>query len=144
MFKALIVGLSLFLATTVFAEDRKVVETMVTEDSVATVGVSATATRYTNSFSLLNVTSSSIGVMYKATSDGTVTVTIRPQQSYKRPTTELASDDAYIDWDSSENISDESWHMMTLDTVNSAFGRFKLIGTGSNDASTYLEIKVIK
>ena len=41
-------------------------------------------------------------------------------------------------------MSDEAWHAMTLDTVIMPYARFRLIGSGSNDASTEIQFKVMK
>ena len=144
MFRILIICLcAVFMASPVSAESRRVIETIASEDTSTAVDVPTTLTRYSRSFSLIN-TEEPVAVMYKVTSDGTVTVSIQAQQSYQRPTTELAADTTYVEWEVAESATDEAWHLMTFDTVAMPYGRFKLTGSGSNDATTEVQFKVMK
>jgi hypothetical protein len=144
MFKKLFFAMVILGVTvSAHAEGWRVIETVASEDTSTAVDVPTTLTRYSKSFSFKN-NYQPIGVWYKATSDGVVTVTLQAQQSYKAPTTELAADTSYTVWETAESVVDESWHVMTLDTVAGSYGRFKLTGTGSNDATTEIQFKVIK
>jgi len=145
MYRFIIIILALlFVTMPVQADVKRVIETVASEDSSTAVDVPTTLTRYSKSFSLINSNEADLGVMYKATSDGTVTATIQAQTSYQRPTTELAADAAYVMWETPESVSDEAWHAMTLDTVIMPYARFKVTGSGSNDATTEIQFKVMK
>lgn len=130
-------------------ENERTVENAVTIDTLgapyATIKVPTTSTVYTKSISLKNASvNGNVGVMYKATSSGTVTLALQALRSYDRPTTEGSSDVKYVVWNAPQSISDTSWHMATLDTIVSPYLVFKVIGSGSNDTSTSIQIKVLK
>jgi hypothetical protein len=140
---AVLMAIFLLIGGQAFAANWKTVEVVASEDTSTFVDAPSTLTRYSKSFSVKD-TLNPVGVMYKATSDGTVTVSLQVEQSYQRPTTELSSDATYVGWEAAESVSDENWHAMTLDTVTMPFARFKLVGSGSNDATTYIQFRVIK
>lgn len=108
------------------------------------IAVASTGTAYSNSFPLRR------GVTYgwtvKMTSSGTVTVKVELEQSNVRPVTEGASD---VNWVVPDNksaspmfsaISDTNIHNVAYSPNATGFGRLKLTGSGSNDASTKLAV----
>lgn len=139
--------LLMFGSVSAYADDvRRTVINAATVDSlgaiVSTIAVPTTATVYTKSISLINHGYEGIGVMYKATSAGTIAVTVQAQRSYAPPASESAYDAAYVDWNTSSSTTDNTWRMATLDTVIMPYLRFKISGTGSNAASTTMQVKV--
>lgn len=137
----------MFGSISAHADDiRRTIMNAATVDSlgtiVSTIAVPTTATVYTKSISLINHGYESVGVMYKATSAGTIAVTVQSQRSYSPPTTESVYDPAYVDWNTPTSTSDNTWRMATLDTVIMPYLRFKISGTGSNAASTTMQVKV--
>lgn len=142
--------LKIFLAlffmgvTPVMADVMRTVETETSSAGASDIAVASTGTAITKSFSLVNHSIGSVGVMYKATSSGVVSLSIQAQQSYRKPVTEGSDDVNYVVWQSFSTVSDTAWHMATLDSVVMPYGRFKITGTGSNDASTTIQFKVGK
>lgn len=127
-----------------FADVNRVVETITSTDSLTSIAVPTTTTVFTKSFSLVNHLFEPVGVMYKATSSGTVAMTIQAEQTYIKPTTEAVANSTFVLWEASEVIADQQWHMITLDTVTMPYARFRIVGTGSNADSTTIQIKVSK
>lgn len=80
---------------------------------------------------------------YKATSDGNVKLTISVEQSFRKPTTEGASD---VAWVVPENVSalhtdlaDENWHHIALTPITMQYARLKIVSGSGNDNSTTLQ-----
>ena len=141
----MLLGIIFLLSTPVFAEFGEVIIEQNTDSTgVSDMAVSSTDTLYTRSFSKKKA--SDMTVMYKATSDGTVDVSIYLLQSFTKPTTEGTLDSRYATTDTLvANLSDESWHIATFDTITSLpFGVYQITGNGSNDASTTVEIETCK
>lgn len=149
--------LRIFLAVFLFgisnanADVRRIAETMASTDTlgaiVTTISVPTTGTVFTRSFDISqHQIGEPVGVMFKAASTGVINLTIIPQQSYQRPTTEGSSDATYVNWGitGATTTSDTAWRVATLDSVLMPYGRFKIIGNGSNDAATTIQIKVAK
>lgn len=127
------------------ADVKRVVETVVASDNASPVAVASQATVYTKSFSLNNQMLGPVGVMYKATSSGTVNLSIQALQSYKQPAIEGTVDSTYVTWKSVETaLANQNWHAATLDTLIMPYGLFKVVGGSGNDASTAIQIKVGK
>lgn len=145
--KILFLLITLLISVNCYAENtnRITVGTAITHDTLkqySTIGVPTTGTSITDSISLVNPGVTSIGVMYKATSSGVVSVTLQALRSFQRPSVEGTSDSSYVLWNTSNTITDTAWHMATLDTVVMPYLVFKANGTGSNDDSTTIQIKV--
>lgn len=143
LFKILLAFL-LFGSVNSYADISRTIESISSTDTLTDINVPNTATVYTKSYSLVNQDVESIGYMYKATSSGTIGVSIQVERSFQRPTTEAASDATYIVWNSPSTTADSAWHLATLDTVVMPYYRFKITGTGSNHNSTTVKIKVQK
>lgn len=142
-----LVALVILIALPAYAETRTkrvIVETPLSSTSGSLVPVASTATAYTKSMSLVNV--ERLAVMYKAESAGTVQLKVDFEQSYHRPTTEAAVDSTYLFTEVVDaSLVDEDWHMVTIDTLTPLpFGRFVIVGSGSNHAATTIEFKVGK
>lgn len=129
-------------------EDQRTVQNVVTHDTLATyatIAIPSTSTVTTDSQSLVNTgLATNLGVMYKATSSGTVTLSLQAVRSFQRPGTEGSPDATYVVWNSAVTDSDTNWHMATLDTVVEPYMRYQITGSGSNDASTTIQIKLEK
>ena len=117
--------------------------------NVTEIPVATTAVVYTKSMSLKLGEYFALG--YKATSDGDVKLKIELEQSYRRPTTEEASDTAYVVSESVTSIetalADEDWHYKKIEPVALPFARLKITGlasTSPNDASTTIQLKLGK
>jgi len=117
-----------------------------TSANVATIPIVGEVTVYTKSISLKS--GEYFGIMYKATSDGTVNLSLEVEQSWTRPTTEGSSDAQWVEpsdiADVDAAITDEIWHARTLALVPLPYLRFRIIGLTGNDASTTIQIKVSK
>jgi len=110
------------------------------------VSINATATAYTESFMLPKVSSADFAVIAKCSSGGTISVKFELEQSNSLPSTEGASDTNYV-------IPDDVAAIFTLADANkqvkafspdvTKYGRFKITGTGSNAASTYVDSLVL-
>lgn len=150
MKKLLLILLFILCAHTAFAiEDRRTVQNIVTHDSLATyatIAVPSTSTTViTDSQSLVNTgLATNIGIMYKATSSGVIGLSLQATRSFKAPTTEGSADVTYVLWNAPATTTDSAWHMATLDTVVEPYMRYQIVGTGSNDASTTVQIKIQK
>lgn len=129
-------------------ENERTVQSEVTHDTLgtySTISVPSTTTVTTDSQSLVNTgLATNIGIMYKATSSGTVTLSLQALRSFQRPSLEGVSDATYVVWNAVSTVSDQAWHLVTLDTVVEPYLVYKITGTGSNDASTKIQIKVEK
>jgi hypothetical protein len=110
------------------------------------MAVAGNVTYYTKSFPL--VYAKYFAVAYKATSSGVIDLTITLEQSYARPTTEGSSDTKYVTGSGVSaihtNLADTTWHSASLSPLTMPFGRFKIAGGATNDASTTLQIKLSK
>lgn len=146
----LLVSFILLFSSFSFAnENARTTKFAVTYDSVgnsySSMQVPSTTTNYTRSESLKNTgLGTNIGVMYKATSSGTISLSLQALRSFQLPTTEQSLDSTYVVWNVPTTISDSGWHMVTLDTVVEPYLVFRMTGTGSNDATTKLQINVEK
>lgn len=129
-------------------EDRRTIQNMVTHDSLgtyATIAVPTTSVVTADSQSLVNTgLATNVGIMYKASSPGTVTLSLQALRSYDRPNVEGQNDVKYVGWNVSQSVSDTNWHVATLDTVIMPYFTYKITGSGSNDAGTTIQIKVEK
>lgn len=139
--------IALFLSLPVMAEERLIVESMASTDSLTNILVPNAITVYTKSFSLVNHDlSAPVGVMYKITStSGNPNVTITAEQSFQRPTTEAVVDPSYIIWETvATSETEQVWRVATLDTVIMPYARFKIVGNSGNGAGVTVQIKVGK
>lgn len=135
----------LLIASNSYADVIRTIESEASTDSLTNINIPSTQTVYTKSSSLVNYnTAGSVGVMYRATSNGVIGVSIQSQRSYAKPTTEAVADVNYISWNNAFTTTDNQWHLATLDTIVMPYLRFKITGTGSNDNSTTIQIKVEK
>ena len=135
----------LLVATNVSAAPFRSTVNAITTTNVTTIPVASTNTTYTKSIDVKYIRNDQdTGILYKATSSGTVDLNLQMQTSYK-PSTDGAVDSDYLDSHSIDtSITDTIWRLATLDTVILTNLRFKITGQGSNDASTTIEIKVSK
>jgi hypothetical protein len=141
----LVLGVMFLLTTVAFAEwGEIIVEQNISSLGASDMPVSSTDTLYTKSFSKQKV--ENMALMYKATSNGAVDVSIYLLQSFTKPTTEGTLDSRYATTDTIiANLSDEIWHIATFDTLTPLpFGVYQITGNGSNDASTTVEIQTCK
>ncbi len=150
MILRLLLALLLFGSLPAYAnENERTEQAAVTTDSLgnsySTMSVFSTNSTVPNSFSLKNTgLATSIGVMYKATSTGTVSVSIQALRSFTPPAKEGTLDSRYVIWNAAFTTSDNNWHMATLDTVVEPYLVFQATGTGSNSGGTTLQIEVEK
>lgn len=146
MFKKtmVILVLCLMLALPAYAGKRKTDAVKMSTKSVVLLTPSTT-TIYTLSMPFANLeTNKAIGVFYKVTPD-TADLQIQFEQSFQRPTTEGSTDSTYLQSHIVDaSLTDNDWHLATIDTVKGTFGRFKIIGQGSNPSNAVLQMKVIK
>ena len=135
----------LLICTSVFAAPFRSVVNARSTTNVTALPVGSTDTLHTKSIDVKYIRNDQdTGILYKATSDGVVDLGLVLQISYK-PSTDGAFDSDYLDSELIDaSITDELWHLVTIDTVILPHARFRITGQGSNDASTTIEIKVSK
>lgn len=144
MFIKLLLALLVLVPSVASADVKRIIEVVASTDNLANINVPNTATVITKSISLQNQEIESVGYMYKATSSGVIGVSIQADRSYDRPATEAVASATYVPWNAAATTTDASWHMATLDTVVMPFLRFRITGTGSNDNTTTVQIKLQK
>ena len=109
------------------------------------IAIASTAVIYTKAFKLTY--GEYFALAYIATSSGTVDLTIELEQSFQAPATEGAADDNYVEPEGMANIaavSDENMHVKAINPVPMPWGRFKITGGASNDASTTIRLRLAK
>jgi len=113
---------------------------------VAAIPIASAATVYTASFPFGMAEYFSLD--YKATSSGVVGLKIELEVGNSLPDTEGSAD---TDWAVPENaqdieadLDDETQHHKKLSPVTSKYGRLKITGSGTNDASTVLAAKLAR
>ena len=111
-----------------------------------TIAIASDATVYTKSWEW--GTGEYFSLDYIAASDGTVSLKIELEQGNTLPGTEGSSD---TDWVVAENgqdieadLDDETQHFKKLSPVVSKYGRLKITGSATNDASTTLRAKLAR
>lgn len=121
------------------------VEQIKNASEVAEIPVASTATVYTKSFMIGNV--ESMGLLAKATSDGSVQVLIEMEIGPAVPTTEGAADSNYFEAEGYPDIMtlvDEINHLKPITPIPMKYARFKLTGQGSNHSSTTVNLKLFR
>lgn len=122
------------------------VDDMVLSAGAKDMAVGGNTTYYTQSFPMKY--GKYFAVAYKATSSGVIDLTITLEQSYDLPTTEGSSDAKYVTAsgvsDIHTNLADTTWHNASLSPAVMPYGRFKIVGGATNDASTTLQLKLSK
>ena len=123
-----------------------VISTVTLPAGAVEMAVGGNTTYYTQSMSLAYA--KYFAVAYKATSSGVIDLTITFEQSYDVPTTEGSSDTEYVVAsgvsDVHTNLADTNWHNASLSPAVMPYGRFKIVGGATNDASTTLQLKLSK
>lgn len=151
MFKKINIIIAVFvfglcLTANASSTDSRKVHTVHDSSKSSTISVpTTTSSVYSHSFPIHSANSPvNIGVMYKA-SPATADVAVYFEQSFRKPSTEGASDSAYIVTDTiNASLTDANWHLATIDTVEMTYGRFKIDGQNSSPATTTIQIKVVK
>ena len=137
---------SLFGISTVSAGIGPISQNVLNSSGSSTIAVASTGTVYTKYIRFKSA--EYFAIMYKATSDGTVNLKIELEQSYAKPSTEGAADTNYVEPedvdDIDDSVTDEVWHIKTLNPDPLPYGRFKLTGQTGNHSSTTIEIKFFK
>jgi len=111
-----------------------------TSSDSTTLAVASTATVYTKSFPLPY--GGSFGVSAKAASSGTINVKVELEESYRLPINEGSADDYWVVptgiSDVFTSVANSTQLHKALSPIVMRYGRFKLTGVASNDASTTL------
>lgn len=144
----ILMAVCLLIGTKAFAEAnyRSVTSAISATDDTSVFLTGGTNIVYTKAFSVKNVKNDNdIGIMYKATSPGAVDIKLDTEGSYTPPATEGSADTNYLHIGTIDaSITDESWHLATIDSVVLTYMRFKVTGQGSNAATTTFQIKISK
>jgi hypothetical protein len=135
----------LLIGSHAFSAPYRSVVNAVDTSNTTDIEVASTGTVYTKSIDGKDIQNDGdVGIMYKATSDGVVDLSLSLQESFK-PLKSGAVDTDYVTTSViNSSVTDEVWHLATVDTVILPYLRFIATGQGSNDASTTIEIKVSK
>src|SRR3990167_1254184 len=137
MKKLLVFIITMFICTPAWPAPTKSVINARSTTKVTALPVGNTDTLYTTSIDMKDASNGEdIGILYKATSDGVVNLNLKAQISFK-PSTDGVADADYVDSHVIDtSITNEAWHLATIDTVSLTHLRFKIVGQGSNDTST--------
>jgi len=139
--------LAVLLNGNVFAEysESREVTSLVNSSEQTAIPVPGTANMFTQSFKTSHIVGGDdIVVMYKAASSGTISLTLSFEESYQKALV-ATTDATYLQTKAIHtSLADNAWHMATIDTVNGIYGRVRILGGATNDASTTIQIKVIK
>lgn len=148
MAKKLLFAFFLLISVYCYAENKygPDVQPVYNSSGSTTIAVASTDTAYTQSIDLKG--GEYFAVAYKAASDGEVNLKIEMEQSFQVPTTEGSSDTMWVEPGNASDIesalADENFHINALGAfglpVPLHYGRFKITGQGSNDASTTISI----
>lgn len=125
---------------------RVTVDDILTSDHVKDIPIVSNATVYTKAWKWGE--GEYFAVDYKGSSSGTVGLLIELEQSNVPPATEGSSDGNYVVAENQQDIeadlSDKTQHIKKLSPVVSVYGRLKITGSGSNDATTTLRAKLAR
>jgi len=110
------------------------------------IAVATTGTVYTNSFKL-NRGEYFETSYYAVSSAGTISLTIELEQSFQSPTTEGVADATYTEPVNMSDIvttltTEGIWSHVAISPVVLPYGRFKITGTGANNADTIVNMKI--
>lgn len=119
-----------------------VVHTIKNAAGTSPIPVAGTATVYTPAFVLGFAEAFGVGLL--AASDGVVDVLVELEECMSVPTNEAADTDCVEPegFPDVMNLTDEVMHIKQITPVPAKYGRFKLTGQGSNDASTTVRIEL--
>jgi len=113
---------------------------------VKDIPIASAAVVYTRSFAFGNAEYFSLD--YIATSSGVTGLKIELEQGNARPATEGSSDTSWAEAENAQdieaNLADETQHIKKLSPVVSIYGRLKITGSGTNDATTTLRAKLVR
>lgn len=125
---------------------RPTVDDILTSGHVQNIPIASAATVYTKTWKWGKA--EYFAFDYKAASSGTVGLKIELEQGNVLPAAEGSSDDNYVVAENQQDIeadlSDKIQHIKKLSPVVSIYGRLKITGSGSNDASTTLRAKLVR
>lgn len=119
---------------------------VVTSAGSTSLAVAGNVTVYTKSFPMMY--SEYMSVWYRAAVTGTLDVKIELETSWTTPETEGAADNNYSEPDNLADIESSlaeaksTYHHKSLNPPFCMFGRFKLTGGASNNASAILYMRV--
>lgn len=123
-----------------------VVDPISKADATTPIPVASTGTVYTPLFNLHGA--DAFGLEVLAVSDGDVDVKVELEIGNVAPATVEASDGNWSEPDGMAdiiNVTDEVIHFKQVTPACPAkYGRFKLTGQGSNDATTTLRLKIFR
>ena len=132
----------MLMPTVVLAAPYRSTTNAKSSTGVKDIAVATTSTVFTQSVDIKeNETGLDNGIYYKASSSGVVNLRIDLQESFEPSTDGAADADYQTSAIVTTSLTDKTWHLATIDTVLPNI-RFKVIGQGSNDATTTVEIKV--
>jgi hypothetical protein len=96
---------------------------------------------YTGSFSIEDGT---YAFLYKAASEGNVSVKLELEQGFADPTTEGSADNSWVVPDSAaefdDDLDDELYHIKAYPPAAAPLARFKITGLEGVDASTQITV----
>lgn len=139
---AIIIG----LCVPALAAEQRRITTPISATGDTIFNVPSTTVVYTKAFWIKSARNADdVTLMYKATSPGAVDLNISFQQSYTFPVTEGVADVKFLTTHAIDAaLTDQNWHLVTIDSVAMPVARFMVDGDGSNSGSTTIQIKVGK
>lgn len=110
------------------------------------IPVPTTTTVYTKAIKLKYLTYFSVFVYPYSASSANVNVTVTVEQSWLPPATEGSADGNYVTPNGMSaivtNKTTETYYAASLSPIVAPYMRFKIVGSGSNDADTVVYIKL--
>ena len=144
MRKLILIFLALLMwCGTAFA--GSIITTDVESNGVTTIPVATTSTVYTKAYDISDSQYFSVSYWTYA-STGTSSVTIQVEQSTVRPTAEYTTNANYTVPVSMADITtslttESTWYTKAFSPISQRYVRFKITGTGSNDATNVVQLK---
>ena len=123
---------------------KRTMNKVLTATGVEAIPVAGVVTVYSESFPLFDV-EKAFGVKILAGGTGTKKVLVELEESNARPSTEGSADSDYVEADSVPDVAlltDTDLHIVEVEPILRMYGRLKLTGQSTNDASTTVTVSI--
>lgn len=146
---AVLMLLTILMVSPAFAGEYETIDAL-SSTSSTDIACATTSTVYSKWFALGPAEYFGVSYKYYASDGniGTMTITIQLEQSFQKPTTDGSADASY--YSIPVNMSDivtagtayNTWAHKSISPIPLGYARFKITGTGSNDAHTVVNVKL--
>lgn len=121
------------------------IEDLLTQSGSTSITIEASDVVYTSSFSLRHC--EDVGIALDVSENDTVSIGVRLEQSYQRPTTEGIADSEWVQPEGLGNILTLSGTTLVLEEITYEafpYGRLRFTSDGSNSAGTVIRARLSK